>query len=187
MEKMEVMRRYISEAIFFAQTLTPKYARDSLVGIIEAGVGFPVDKCTRAGVEVDRLGVEDLTVIADGVLLPPADDGKPDLNAVDASRPGGRVWIRATRLDVPGQPGSWYRLQVVDEGQGIDAENLAKVFQPYFSTRDSGDGTRGFGLGLTMCEKIVDLHGGAIKIESMVGKGTTVTADLPIDPREESP
>jgi signal transduction histidine kinase len=185
MEKMEVMRRYISEAIFFAQTLTPKYARDSLVGIIEAGVGVSLDKCVRAGVEVDRLGVEDLTVIADGVLLQRMTANLIS-NAVDASKPGGKIWIRANRLDVPAHRGTWYRLQVVDEGQGIDAENITKVFQPYFSTRDSGDGTRGFGLGLTMCEKIVDLHGGAIKIESTVGKGTTVTADLPIDPREDS-
>jgi signal transduction histidine kinase len=185
MEKMEVMRRYISEAIFFAQTLTPKYARASMLAVISAGLEVAGDKCRRANVTVDVSAVEDLSVIADGVLLQRMTANLIS-NAVDASAPGSMIWVKAGSLSVPSRRGSWYRLQFIDQGHGIDTENMTKVFQPYFSTRDAGDGTRGFGLGLTMCEKIVDLHGGAIKIESAIGKGTVVTADLPVDPREDS-
>ena len=122
-------------------------------------------------------------MVADGILLQRM-TANLIANAADASKPGGRIWIRASKLTVPAQRGPWFRLQVIDEGHGIDPEHIGKVFQPYFSTRDAGDGARGFGLGLTMCEKIVDLHRGVIKIESTVGKQTVVTADMPVDPRE---
>lgn len=184
-EKMEVMRRYISEAIFFAQTLTPKYARAGLAGIVEAAREVAAGRCDRAGVTVDTAGVEDLLVIADGILLQRMTANLIS-NSADASKPGGRIWIKASELSVPTQRGPWFRLQVVDEGHGIEPEHLGKVFQPYYSTRDAGDGARGFGLGLTMCEKIVDLHRGVIKIESTAGVQTTVTVDLPVDPREEA-
>jgi signal transduction histidine kinase len=184
-EKMEVMRRYISEAIFFAQTLTPKYSRTGLAGIVEAAREVAAGRCEHAGVTVDTAGVEDLLVIADGILLQRM-TANLIANAADASKNGGRIWIKASKLTVPAQRGPWYRLQVIDEGHGIGPEHITKVFQPYFSTRDAGDGARGFGLGLTMCAKIVDLHRGVIKIESTLGKQTVVTADLPVDPREDA-
>ncbi|MCX6353426.1 MAG: ATP-binding protein [Candidatus Aureabacteria bacterium] len=61
-----------------------------------------------------------------------------------------------------------------DNGAGIDKHNLDKVFDPFFTTK-----TNGTGLGLSVCREIVDLHGGAIRIESQPGKGTTVTVSLP--------
>jgi len=182
-EKMEVMRRYISEAIFFAQTLTPKYSRAGLASIVEAAREVAAGRCEAAGVTIDTTGVEDLLVVADGILLQRM-TANLIANAADASKRGGRIWIGASKLTVPAQRGPWFRLQVIDEGHGIEPEHIEKVFQPYFSTRDSGDGARGFGLGLTMCEKIVDLHRGVIKIESTVGKFTVVTVDIPVDPRE---
>ncbi|MGA2018160.1 MAG: ATP-binding protein [Opitutaceae bacterium] len=182
-DKMEVMRRYISEAIFFAQTLTPKYSRAGLASIVEAAREVAAGRCEAAGVTLDATEVEDLVVVADGILLQRM-TANLIANAADASKPGGRIWIRASKLMVPAQRGPWFRLQVIDEGHGIDPEHIGKVFQPYFSTRDAGDGARGFGLGLTMCEKIVDLHRGVIKIESTLGKQTVVTADMPVDPRE---
>ena len=126
-----------------------------------------------------------MLVIADGILLQRM-TANLIANAADASKPGSRIWIKANKLTVPAQRGPWFRLQVVDEGHGIEPEHMTKVFQPYFSTRDSGDGARGFGLGLTMCAKIVDLHRGVIKIESIAGKQTVVTADIPVDPREHA-
>ena len=140
-EKMEVMRRYISEAIFFAQTLTPKYARAGLASIVEAAREVAAGRCDRAGVTVDTAGVEDLLVIADGILLQRMTANLIS-NSADASKPGGRIWIKASELSVPTQRGPWFRLQVVDEGHGIEPEQLGKVFEPYYSTRDAGDGAR---------------------------------------------
>jgi signal transduction histidine kinase len=64
-------------------------------------------------------------------------------------------------------------LVIADNGPGIAAENLAKVFEPLFSTKSFGTG-----LGLPMVKQIVEQHGGTITIASEVGKGTSVTVRL---------
>ncbi len=62
-----------------------------------------------------------------------------------------------------------------DYGVGIDEENLKKIFKPFFTTK-----AKGTGLGLTVCNQIVNLHGGKICIDSKKGRGTTVTVTVPI-------
>lgn len=70
--------------------------------------------------------------------------------------------------------------QVSDTGMGISKEDLPKVFQKFRQFgRNAGPGDRGTGLGLSICKKIVELHHGRIRIESVPLKGTTVTFDLP--------
>jgi signal transduction histidine kinase len=73
----------------------------------------------------------------------------------------------------------WLRIRIVDEGEGIRKEDLNRVFTPYFTTKNRGDEGRGFGLGLAICRKIVNLHGGNLSIASQLKKGTTVQVDLP--------
>jgi signal transduction histidine kinase len=65
-------------------------------------------------------------------------------------------------------------VRIKDNGAGISAEDLARIREPFFTTK-----TENAGIGLTSCDKIVDLHGGRIEIESEVEKGTTVTVHLP--------
>ncbi|MGC8737919.1 MAG: two-component system sensor histidine kinase NtrB [Candidatus Hydrogenedens sp.] len=67
------------------------------------------------------------------------------------------------------------RIEIKDNGCGIKPEILPKIFSPFFSTKE-----RGTGLGLALCAKIVDAHGGQIKAESAVGEGTTITIWLPL-------
>lgn len=83
---------------------------------------------------------------------------------------------------MPKAPGSreWLRLAIIDEGEGIAEENLARIFTPYFTTKDRGDENRGFGLGLSICRRIVNLHGGNLSVASKPKKGTTVNVDLPL-------
>lgn len=66
------------------------------------------------------------------------------------------------------------RIEIQDNGCGIKPEVLPKIFSPFFSTKE-----RGTGLGLALCAKIVEAHGGQIKAESTVGKGTTIIIWLP--------
>ena len=94
-------------------------------------------------------------------------------NALDAMPDGGEVTIRAGRLQGP--EGLW-EIRVEDTGQGIPEEALAQVFKPMFTTKPEGKGT---GLGLPICREIVRGHGGDIRIESEVGKGTAVVFTLP--------
>jgi two-component system sensor histidine kinase HydH len=67
-------------------------------------------------------------------------------------------------------------IAIADNGPGIREADLARVFEPFFSTR-----ARGTGLGLTICRELVQLHGGDITIESRPGEGTTVRIRLPRD------
>jgi signal transduction histidine kinase len=67
----------------------------------------------------------------------------------------------------------------VDQGEGIQPENLERIFTPYFTTKNRGDEQRGFGLGLSICRKVVQIHGGTLKVTSQPKKGTTVLIDLP--------
>lgn len=75
-------------------------------------------------------------------------------------------------------PGEYIRILIRDSGQGIPAELLPKVFDPYFTTKELGS-QKGMGLGLSICYSIVKKHGGDIRLESTLGVGTTVSIFLP--------
>jgi signal transduction histidine kinase len=100
-------------------------------------------------------------------------------NAVDASVDGTSIEIQLFRLPKTETTRDWYRVEVSDHGEGISPENLTRIFAPYFTTKNTGDGTRGFGLGLAICRKIANLHGGDLSVVSKLKKGTTMRLDLP--------
>ena len=69
-------------------------------------------------------------------------------------------------------------IEVVDSGEGIPADVLPRIFEPYFSTKSPTDGT---GLGLPISKRIVEKHGGRLDVVSVPGQGTTFTIVLPIE------
>ena len=93
------------------------------------------------------------------------------INAVDAMPQGGNLWI-GTRVSA----GS-LALVIRDDGIGIPEEHLAHIFEPFYTTKESG----GSGLGLAISQNIVERHGGHIELKSVVGEGTTFKIVLPID------
>lgn len=93
------------------------------------------------------------------------------LNAIHASRPGGSIVVRAERK------GRMVDLAFADQGEGIPREALARVTEPFFTTKDPGQGT---GLGLSVTVGILQVHGGELGIESEPGVGTTVIFRLPV-------
>jgi len=107
-------------------------------------------------------------------------------NAAHAMRAeGGILEVRVGRMEVASSaasphaelgPGAYLKLSVRDTGHGISKENLSRIFDPYFSTKDKSEGT---GLGLAVVERIIKAHRGAITVESAVGKGTTFDIYLP--------
>jgi two-component system, NtrC family, sensor kinase len=94
------------------------------------------------------------------------------MNALDATPPQGHVGIETRR-----EGDKRVSLSVIDDGSGIAPENIDKVFSPFFTTKPLGEGT---GLGLAICHGIVSAHGGEIRVESEVGKGTRIALELPI-------
>jgi signal transduction histidine kinase len=93
------------------------------------------------------------------------------LNARDAMPDGGEIFLKTQRAN------GEVHIEIADTGAGIDAENLKKVFDPFFSTKPTGKGT---GLGLAVCYGIVTAHGGRIEVASN-GKGTSFIVALPTE------
>jgi signal transduction histidine kinase len=74
------------------------------------------------------------------------------------------------------QTGDTACISVVDTGCGIPGENMEKLFQPLFTTKAKGQG-----LGLPVCKRFVEAHGGEITVESEVGRGSTFTIRIPFN------
>ncbi len=92
-------------------------------------------------------------------------------NAIEAMRDGGKLTVSALTTT-----GGHIRLEVADTGSGISADQLPRLFRLFFTTKSSGTG-----LGLAVAKKIVERHGGAITVESVVGAGSRFRIDLPVD------
>jgi signal transduction histidine kinase len=115
-----------------------------------------------------------------------ADRGKLDQifgnlvsNAIKYSPAGGQVRVRGVRW--PEGPGMLL-LSVSDTGVGIPPDQIEKVFDRFHRVDSSETrGIRGTGLGLYIVKRLVELHGGNIRVESEVGNGTTVSFTLPLD------
>jgi PAS domain S-box-containing protein len=97
------------------------------------------------------------------------------INAREAMPDGGVVVIRSTNVQKDAGPS--VRIEVEDRGVGIPQQNLARIFDPYFTTKHQGSG-----LGLATCYSIVRNHGGHIEVKSAVGRGTTFSVTLPAHP-----
>ena len=91
-------------------------------------------------------------------------------NALHAMPGGGTLTI-----DAAPAPDRMAQLRITDTGIGMDADALAKIFEPYFSTKAIGTG-----LGLTIAKRNTEAHGGTIRVTSERGRGTTVTLTLPL-------
>ena len=114
-------------------------------------------------------------------------------NAREAMPDGGVIRIEADNLVLGPESvmtlpaGEYVRVSISDRGTGIPKELLAKIFDPYFSTKQRGE-RKGMGLGLTICHSIVQKHGGTILVKSEPGVGSTFEVYLPasrhaVDPR----
>lgn len=91
------------------------------------------------------------------------------INAVQSMEAtGGKLQINLTTAE------NFAKVEIADTGKGIPAENVAKIFEPYFSTKETGTG-----LGLAIVKKVVDDHNGTISVESKLDAGTKFTVKLP--------
>jgi signal transduction histidine kinase/putative methionine-R-sulfoxide reductase with GAF domain len=100
------------------------------------------------------------------------------MNAIQAM-PGGGQLSMSGRFS---RDGYWVELTVQDSGVGIPPEDLDKLFDPFFSTKEGG-----IGLGLSIAHRIIDQHHGKIEVESNPGKGTLFTISLPVFTPLENP
>jgi signal transduction histidine kinase len=148
----------------------------ALMPLIASVVHGVQHEAERAGVTIDR-------ACTDGALLVVGDAAQlRDVflnlaqNAIQAMPRGGRLTISCARV-----PNHRIRVRVEDTGVGIAPENLAKVFELYYTTKQ-----RGTGVGLSMVYRTIQIHNGEIDVESTVGVGTTFIVELPAAARSAS-
>jgi len=94
-----------------------------------------------------------------------------EINAAHAMKLGGTLKVSTQHS------GDYFEMSFSDTGNGIPADLMDKIFQPFFTTKPEGQGT---GLGLPIVKDIIEQHDGEIQIESQVGVGTTVAIRLPV-------
>src|SRR4030042_2183138 len=95
-------------------------------------------------------------------------------NAIKYNHPGGiiKVTANATPIDLS--------FSIQDNGEGIPSEYLPRLFDSFYRVPNKERGTKGTGLGLTICKQIVEAHNGKIEVSSTVSQGTTFTVQFPI-------
>lgn len=96
------------------------------------------------------------------------------VNAADAiGNRGGTIYLKTKSVEIEGQ--AYIRFEIKDTGCGIAEENLSKIFEPFYSTKEQ----KGTGLGLAVVWGIIDEHGGKITVDSKLGNGSTFAIQLP--------
>lgn len=103
------------------------------------------------------------------------------LNADQAMENGGTIRVRAEKTEITHPekasslvPGTYVKISVIDEGPGIPDEIINRIFDPYFTTREEGNG-----LGLSSCYSIIEKHNGKLEVQSVAGEGSTFSFYLP--------
>ncbi len=159
----------------FARLPGPQPEKVDLRSVVEevASIYRGVGKDSGRDIDIDISGVENNTLLmADPGQLKQVFNNLFD-NAIHAIDGKGYISVKAAMVR-KGRKDYW-RIQIKDNGTGIDEELKEKIFDPYFTTKKSGTG-----LGLAIVERIVFDHNGNIWFESKKGYGTTFFIDLPI-------
>jgi len=169
-------REVVRKLMLFARQAPSKQALLSLNEVIEEGLFFLETRCAKEGIELERELSPD---------LPPLELDRGQLhqvlinlvvNGLQAMPDGGRLQV------VSSLEGEHVVLAVHDEGQGIPAEVMDRIFDPFYTTKDVGEGT---GLGLPVVHGIVAAHGGRIDVRSAPGTGSSFLVRLPVPSQED--
>lgn len=96
------------------------------------------------------------------------------LNAIQAMPEGGKFIVETKSTKPSGDAPGSVEIVFIDTGKGISAENLSRIFGPFFTTRQQGTG-----LGLSITQRIIEQHNGEINVTSAAGKGAVFTISFP--------
>jgi signal transduction histidine kinase len=168
-------RETIKKLLVFARQTSPQRRPVQLNRLIEEGLHFFKARCAKEGIEL-------VLALSPGLPEITADPAQLNqvlvnlvVNALQAMPGGGTLTVR-TRPRVTSGEGH-ISLVVEDTGTGMSEDVIEKLFVPFFTTKDVGEGT---GLGLPVAHGIVTSHGGSIRVESALGRGTRFEIKLPL-------
>jgi len=166
--QIRYMDKIVSDLHDYAKPLVLEPIEVDLAALVKDTLsGIDVPKSVRVSVEVEdgahRLKVDPTMMTRAFACL--------INNAIDAMPRGGDLRVSAVEAD------GMVSVSFEDSGIGISKENLSKLSTPFFTTKP-----RGMGFGLAISRRIVEAHGGSVLFESIVGRGTTVTVNIPLGP-----
>jgi signal transduction histidine kinase len=173
------LNKSVEEILHYSRPSQPQLQVVSLADIIDRTVSLLEGEARKARIQIIKESVEP-TALDGG---PPTVNADPHqlqqvlmnlvLNAIQASTAGGEIHIRTRTVETPAGK-RCACVEVEDGGKGMSADEVAKAFQPFFSSK-----AQGTGLGLPIAKQIVEEHGGHITLRSSVGNGTCVQVELP--------
>lgn len=168
-------REVIKKLMIFARQMPPQKTQVNLNRIVEEGLYFLESRCTKEGIKVEHNLSPDLPEItADPAQLTQVLVNLV-VNSIQAMHEGGRITIETKVYE------DYVSLVVEDMGVGISKDVIKKIFIPFFTTKEIGQGT---GLGLPVIHGIVSSHGGKIDVDSEVGRGSRFEVKFPITVQE---
>ena len=170
LEESRRLNAIVEDFLSLARSSSQPPARLDFSELVESVAGM-------AALDAGQRGIEWDAEVAPGVIVEGVSDELRKAlwnilsNAISATPSGGHVRIHLVLAE------NTATLTIDDSGSGIDPENLSRIFQPYFTTKDHGTG-----LGLAITHRIITDHGGTIVVHSPppgADKGTRVTIELP--------
>jgi signal transduction histidine kinase len=174
--EVQRLSRTVASIRDLSRRRSPWRERANVNTLIEQVIELSRKQCQYRGVEIrwdPGINLPSVIVVSDQIkqvlfnLL---------LNAIESMPDGGRVEVRTVRTDDP----VGVRTTFADNGIGIPAEVMPRIFEPFFSTKDEG-----IGLGLFISHNIIEQYGGHIEVQSSVGNGSTFSFWLPEETRPE--
>jgi two-component system, NtrC family, sensor histidine kinase HydH len=167
-EESTRLNRIVTEFLDFARPQVPNLETCDLKDILEKNLLFLSPELEKRGVAVHHnLDGRSWPLAADHGLLYRAFLNIL-INAYQAVQEGGRIGVTVQEASQN------YYVEIEDSGPGVSVENMNRIFDPFFTTKEKGSG-----LGLAIVKKIIEGHGGSIRIESAEGNGAKVKISLP--------
>lgn len=169
-EEIHRMNEIVDQFLRFAKPSSPFLEKTDVLSIFEETL-----QLLRPQIEKQRIVVEKEFQALPMIQMDPEQMKQAMLNlllnAIQAMPQGGQLTLSGRNS----KEGQWIHLSIEDSGMGISPEDIDKLFDPFFSTKEGG-----VGLGLSITHRIIDQHHGKIEVESIPEKGTIFTVWLPI-------
>jgi two-component system sensor histidine kinase HydH len=169
-KEVDRLNRVVGQLLEFARPVCLTRRQILLKPFIEDSLKLVERKAKEANIDLHALVDQD----ADSCTLDPDRINQVllnlYLNAIEAMEQGGRLTVSV----LPSQDKDGIQIKVEDTGVGINADDITRIFDPYFTTKSSGTG-----LGLAISHNIIEAHRGEIFIDSKPGTGTSITLTLP--------
>lgn len=179
-DEVERLEKILRDLLTFSQGAPRRPKKISVKEAVDKGLEMLAEEVQEKQIRVVRDVAEDLPAVMGDEEQIQQVFMHIILNAVQAMDSDGVLTLRARPRVTKGR--EFLSVEIEDTGMGIPRENLSRIFDPFFSTRNAGEGA---GLGLSVSRRIVEEHNGRIEVESVMGKGSKFTVLLPLLPEEE--